>query len=202
MRARTHYRPRSHGLPHNPLKAVVAPRPIAWVSTYSATGIANLAPYSFFNLVSDDPPIVMFSSTGYKDTVRNIETKRAFAINLATLDLADEVSASSAALPPDASEFRHIGRDPVRCTDVDAPMLEEAGAVLECRLTEIREPQGLDGTSCGSFVVFGEVVGYDLADDLMLNGMFDTARAQSLARLGYREYAAVERTFEIARPKD
>ena len=200
MTARTHYDTENHGLPFNPLKALVAPRPIGWISTYTEGGVPNLAPYSFFNLVADSPKIVMFSSVGWKHSATNAAARGAFAVNLATHDLLDAMNTSSAAYPDGENEFEHAGLTSEPCVGVDAPMVGEAAAVLECRVTEIMQPRTVDDGIADSVVVFGQVMSFHIADRLMQNGRFDSAAAQLLSRLGYKDYATVERTFELARP--
>ena len=127
-----------HGLRHNPLKAIVAPRPIGWISTLSADGIANLAPYSFFNLVNDTPPMLMFSSTGHKDSVRNSEATGEFVFNLATRSLAEQVNATSAAFPSGVDEFEAAGLEKASGLVVACPRVAASPAALECRTVEVR----------------------------------------------------------------
>ena len=201
MTERSYHDARNHGLPHDPLKAIVAPRPIGWISTYASDGTANLAPYSFFNLVSDDPKIVMFASTGWKDSATNAIERGAFAVNLATYARRADVNASSASLPKGNSEFEAIGAAALPCRGVDAPMLGDVPAALECIVTEHLVPKDRGGADAKSVVVFGEVVGYHLARQVMRDGLFDTATAQPLARLGYRDYADVRETFALDRPR-
>ena len=191
-----------HGLPHDPLKAIVAPRPIGWISTYAEDGTPNLAPYSFFNLVSDDPKIVMFASTGWKDSATNARRRGAFAANFAGYGDRHAVSLSSATLPASRSEFAEIGREPIACRTIDAPMLGGLPAVLECVVTETVIPRRMDGEPAAAVIVFGQVVGYHLDPRFLRKGRFDTADAKPLARLGYRDYAAIGETFEIERPDD
>ena len=189
-----------HGLPHDPLKAIVAPRPIGWISTYDADGVPNLAPYSFFNLVSDRPKIVMFASVGWKDSATHAVARGAFAANLATAESAGAVNESSAAIERGESEFDRVGLTPVRCRHVDAPMIENNPAVLECRVTETLQPRSLDGDGSSAVLVFGQVVGYWIDDRLLRDGLFDSAAARPLSRLGYFDYASVDATFSMPRP--
>ena len=191
-----------HGLRHDPLKAIVAPRPIGWISTYAGNGTANLAPYSFFNLVSDRPRIVMFSSTGWKHSATHAIARGGFAANLATHAQRHLVSVTSATLPEGESEFDAVGLDPERCRTIDAPRIAGHPVTLECAVTEHMVPRTRHGGAAEAVVVFGEVVGYWLDDDYLRGGRFDTAAAAPLARLGYRDYAAVTETFEITRPDD
>ena len=182
--ARRYYDANHHGLPHDPLKAIVAPRPIGWISTYAEDGTANLAPYSFFNLVSDSPKIVMFSSTGWKNSATNAKERGAFAANFASGTDRRAVNASSAPLPQSQSEFETIGIEPVRCRSVDAPMLPNVAAVLECVVTETHVPATRSDGRADAVLVFGEVVGYHIADGALVGGRFDTAAAAPLSRLG------------------
>ena len=191
-----------HGLPHDPLKAIVAPRPIGWISTYAERGTPNLAPYSFFNLVSDRPRIVMFASTGWKHSATNAIARGGFAANLATHADRIAVSETSADLPPGESEFAAAGLAPLPCRAVDAPRIAGVGAALECAVTEHMVPRTRGGGEADAVVVFAEVVGYWLDERLVRDGRFQSARAGLLARLGYRDYASVTETFEIMRPTD
>ena len=191
-----------HGLARDPLKAIVAPRPIGWISTYGEDGTANLAPYSFFNLVSDDPKIVMFASTGWKHSATNAIRRGGFAANLATRAARDAVSLTSADLPGGESEFEAAGLAAAPCRAVDAPRLADNPAVLECAVTEHLVPRDRSGGAADAVLVLGEVVGYWLDERYVTDGRFDTARARPLARLGYRDYASVDETFEIMRPTD
>lgn len=190
-----------HGLPHDPLKAIVAPRPIGWISTYDDDGTPNLAPYSFFNMVSDRPKIVMFSSVGWKDSATHAKRRGAFAANLATGALARQVNETSAPVERGVSEFERAGLTPVRCQEVDAPMIEGSRAVLECRVTETMQPRSLDGAASTAVMVFGQVVGYWIDDELLRDGLFSSARAGLLSRLGYFDYATTDETFSMERPK-
>ncbi|MEO1109568.1 MAG: flavin reductase family protein [Pseudomonadota bacterium] len=199
------YRPEDgHGLPHNPFNAIVTPRPIGWISTRSADGINNLAPYSFFNAVAYTPPQVMFASTaskpdqdGTKDSVANIEATGVFCVNIVARAHQDAMNASSAALPKDADEFYHAGLTPEECETIPCARVANAPAALECKLTQIIT---LPGES--NRVVFGEVIGVHLRDDCMKDGKFDVTSFQPLARLGYRDYSVVSEVFSLSRPDE
>ncbi|PJE31987.1 NADH-FMN oxidoreductase RutF, flavin reductase (DIM6/NTAB) family [Pseudooceanicola antarcticus] len=196
------YEPKSgHPLPHNPFKAIVAPRPIGWISTRGSLG-DNLAPYSFFNAVSDSPMQVMFSSTGgkpdrevSKDSVAQIRETGVFCCNLVSFALRDEMNASSAGLPAGEDEFAAAGLQKADCETIDCPRVAAAPAALECRLTQIVK---LLGES--NYMVLGEVTGVHIDEDFLVDGMFDVTRAQTLSRLGYRDYAAVREVFSLNRP--
>ena len=197
------YRPEAgHGLPHNPFNAIIAPRPIGWISTRGSQG-DNLAPYSFFNAVAYTPPQVMFASTGAKadrkgtkDSVAQIIETGVFCVNIATGDLRDAVNASSAPLPAGASEFDASGIESADCTTIDCLRVAYAAANLECRMTQIVPLAGDN-----NFAVFGVVTGVHMRDDCVVDGRFDPRAAGGwIARLGYKDYAAVHDLFEMDRP--
>ncbi len=190
-----------HGLPHDPLKAIVSPRPIGWISSRSRDGALNLAPYSFFNALSSRPMLVWFASEGEKDSVTFIRETGEFVANLVTLDLAEKMNATSVDAPRGTSEFDLAGLTPAPSTLVAAPRVAEAHAALECKVTEIRRPVLLDGSEAGVTVVTGQVVGVHIDDACLTDGLFDSARAQNLARLGYMDYAAVQEVFRMRRPR-
>jgi flavin reductase (DIM6/NTAB) family NADH-FMN oxidoreductase RutF len=191
-----------HGLPHDPFKAIVAPRPIGWISSLDAQGRVNLAPYSFFNAFSTHPPIVGFSSEGLKDSVSFIAETGEFVCNLATYDLREAMNATSAPLPRGESEFSHagLGMEPSRL--VKPPRVKGVPAALECRLVEIVPLRTSDGDALPARLVLGHVVGVHIDDAfLTADGRFDTARARPIARCGYMDYAVVDSLFAIRRPR-
>ncbi|MDI4666048.1 flavin reductase family protein [Xanthobacter autotrophicus] len=191
---------RNHGLPHSPLKAIVAPRPIGWISSLTPDGVANLAPYSFFNMISETPPLVMFSSLGAKDSVANIEATGEFVCNLATLDLVDKVNLTSSPAPRNVSEFdtADIARAPSRL--VRPPRVAAAPCALECVYVETFRPRGRDGVEANAYVVIGEVVGVHIDDAAIIDGRVDIAELKVIARCGYLDYAPVDRLIERERP--
>ncbi|WP_417769516.1 flavin reductase family protein [Stappia sp.] len=191
---------KGHGLPHNPFKAIVAPRPIGWISTRSPEGVLNLAPYSFFNAVCDTPPIVMFSSSGYKDSVTNVDASGEFVFNLASEDLKDAMNVSSAPYPHGVSEFEKAGLTPAASTLIGTPRVAEAKAAFECRHLQTLRLAGLDGQPADSWVVFGEVVAVHIDESVLVDGLFDVTRARPLARLGYMDYSVVDAVFQMKRP--
>ncbi|NBN63655.1 flavin reductase family protein [Microvirga tunisiensis] len=188
------------GLSHNPFKALVAPRPIGWISTLDAEGRANLAPYSFFNAVDDAPPIVMFSSSGWKNTVANVEATGEFVCNIATEDLARQMNTTSASVPAGVDEFELAGLAKAPSRLVRAPRVAAAKAALECRLLQVVELTALDGTACDARVVFGQVIGLHVSEDVVVDGRIDMARLGLLARLGYMDYAVTREVFAMNRP--
>jgi flavin reductase (DIM6/NTAB) family NADH-FMN oxidoreductase RutF len=197
------YEPRSRDrqlLPHDPVKAIVAPRPIGWISTRALDGRVNLAPYSFFNAFSGAPPIVGFSSDGLKDSASFAKETGEFAYNLASFELLQAVSKTSAPLPRGTSEFDHAGLTMAPCRLIKAPRVAEAHAAFECKVVHFMQLKDSRGQPVDNFLVIGEVVGVHIDDAYIVNGRFDTAKARPLARLGYKDYSAVERTFELARP--
>ena len=206
MTARTlhSYEPRKgHGLPHDPFNAIVGPRPIGWISTQSATGALNLAPYSFFTAFNYVPPIVGFASIGAKDTLRNIEATGEFVWNLATHDLADAMNQSCAAVPPEVSEFELAGLTPLASEKVRPPRVAESPVTFECRSTQIVQLQGIDGEKVPTWLVLGEVVAVHIAKALLKDGVYDTAGAGHILRGGGpADYFTVgpEQLFRMHRP--
>ena len=136
------YRPEDgHGLPHNPLTAIVQPRPIGWISTRGPMG-DNLAPYSFFNAIAYAPPQVMFASTGRKDSVTNAEATGAFAVNIVEWAAREAMNRTSGTYPPGTDEFTLAGVERAECTTIDCPRVAHAPATLECRVTQILPLKG------------------------------------------------------------
>jgi flavin reductase (DIM6/NTAB) family NADH-FMN oxidoreductase RutF len=188
-------------LAHDPFKSIVAPRPIGWISTVDRSGMHNLAPYSYFNAVSAKPPMVMFSSDGWKDTVTACAETGEFVANLANWELREEMNASSAPLPRDRSEFPHVGLTPTPCRLVRAPRVAEAPAALECKVVEIFSPRALDGREIGNVIVIGEVVGVHVAERCIVDGVFDITRARPIARCGGDDFLGIDGLFRMSRPK-
>ncbi|WP_121063042.1 flavin reductase family protein [Chachezhania antarctica] len=199
------YRPEDgHGLPHNPFNAIVTPRPIAWVSTRDSDGIANLAPYSFFNATAYVPPQVMFASTsakddqdGTKDSVANIRDTGVFCINIVEYAARDAMNRSSQTLPKGVDEFTKARVTAIDCETIDCPRVDGAPAALECRLTQIVKQLGE-----ANYLVMGEVVGIHIRDNCLRDGIFDITTYEPLSRLGYRDYTKVSELFSLARPDD
>ncbi|WP_299349757.1 flavin reductase family protein [uncultured Shimia sp.] len=199
------YRPKDgHGLPHNPYNALIAPRPIAWISTEDADGVKNLAPYSFFNGTAYVPPQVMFASTGTKpdqengkDTLANIRATGVFCINLVAEAMQDAMNVSTTGFDKDVDEFARAGLTAAPCETINCPRLIDAPASMECEVTQILQMKGEN-----NYVVHGEVVGIHMRDDCIVDGLFDVSTFRPLARLGYRDYSVVDNTFTLARPDD
>ncbi len=192
---------KGHGLPHDPFKAIVAPRPIGWISTVALNGDVNLAPYSFFNAFSTNPFLVWFSSEGAKDSATFAGETGEFVANLVGRDLAEKMSRTAVDAPRGVNEFAYAGLTPSPSRLVAPPRVAEAPAALECKVTEILRPKGLDGNEAGVFVVVGEVVGIHIDDAYLKDGLFDTVKAGNVARLGYMDYSMINETFAMRRPR-
>lgn len=188
-------------LPHDPFKAIVAPRPIGWISTRARDGRVNLAPYSFFNGFSSAPPIVGFSSEGWKDSATFARESGEFVYNLATHGLRDPMNKTSAPFARGENEFELAGLTMAECRLVAAPRVKESPASMECKVIEVVEMRALTGRLAGAVLVLGEVVGFHIDEAFVRDGRFDTAGAHPLARCGYQDYAFVEEVFALARPK-
>ena len=196
------YEPRlGHGLKHDPFKAIVAPRPIGWITTMDAEGCVNLAPYSFFNAFNSNPPIVGFASEGRKDSLRNVEANGEFVCNLATRPLAEVMNRSSAPLPQGQSEMEFAGIEAAASRMVRPPRVAHTPAALECRLLQIVPLKNLDGVEVNTFLVLGQVVGVHIDRAYIKDGIFDTKAARPIGRCGYRgDYAEIGEMFEMIRP--
>ena len=190
-----------HGLPYNPFKALVAPRPIGWITTISANGEVNLSPYSYFNAVSDRPDIVEFSSHGRKDALVFAEETGEFVCNLATFDLREAMNRTSAPLPRGESELDFAGLTPAPCRLVKPPRVAESPVALECKWLRTVPLEPLAGPAQYHLVI-GEVVGTHIDDRFIVDGVVDTAAMRPIARAGYREYfvATPETNFAMTRP--
>lgn len=187
-------------LPHDPFKAIVAPRPIGWISSMGRDGSVNLAPYSFFNAIGSRPALVMFSSEGPKDSVSNITETMEFVCSLATYDLRDAMNATSAPLPRGTSEFVAAGLTPAPSRVVRPPRVAESPVALECKAIEVKALTDLDGRPMGNHLVIGQVVGVHIDDGMIVDGRFDLTLARPIARCGYKDYAVVTELFELERP--
>ncbi len=190
-----------HGLRHDPFKAIAAPRLIGWISSRSADGQLNLAPYSFFGAFASSPAIIGFCSEGYKDSIRNIEATGEFVWNLASKPLAAQMNRTSAPVAPDVDEFALAGLTPAPGRNVAVPHVGEAPAALECRLLQIVRLHALDGTPMDNYLALGQVVGVHIRQAYLKDGLFDTHAAQPVMRAGYRaDYAAIGEMFQMIRP--
>ena len=192
-----------HGLKHDPFNAIIGPRPIGWVSSKGKDGSVNLAPYSFFNAFCYTPPIIGFSSTTRKDSLRNIEETGEFVWNLADRKLAEAMNTSCASVPYGSDEFALAGLEKAPARLVAPPMVAAAGVNFECRLAEIVTLKSAAGVPSGAFLVLGEVVGAHINPALLKDGVFDTFGAGIILRAGgpsaYAEITEATR-FDMRRP--
>ncbi len=190
-------------LPHDPFKALVAPRPIGWVSTLGADGSVNLAPYSFFNAIGEAPPMLAFSSTGAKDSATFAAEGAEFVWNLVTWELREAMSTTSAPLPRGQSEFERAGLQMAPSRLVAPPRVAAARCAMECRVVHQIELRDLSGHPANQFLVVGQVVGVHLDEAAIHDEVVDTAALAPVARLGGpADYAVVREVFRMSRPTD
>lgn len=187
-------------LPHDPFKAIVAPRPIGWITSMSAKGEINLAPYSFFNGINSRPNLVMFASEGRKDSVTFIEETGEFVCNLATFDLREAMNDTSAPLARGVNEMARAGLEPAPCRIVKPPRVAQSPCALECKMLKIITMNAIDGTPVDCHVVFGQVVGVHIDDRFIKDGILDTAAMRPIARCGYDQFAVADTMFSMFRP--
>lgn len=191
------------GLKHSPFQALVAPRPIGWISTLSKEGVPNLSPYSYFNAISSGPPAVMFTASGdhaeggEKDSLRNARDTGEFVFNLCTEELVMRMNDSSTPAPRSIDEFSVAGLATVPSRMVRAPRVAQSPVHLECKVTHIMKiPE-----TANSHMVMGKVVAIHIKDEFITpEGRFDILKARPMARLGYFDYSAVTEIREIMRP--
>jgi flavin reductase (DIM6/NTAB) family NADH-FMN oxidoreductase RutF len=193
---------RDHGLPHDPMKALVGPRPIGWISAINNQGQVNLSPYSFFNAVAERPAIVAFSSVGYKDAVAFIDETREFVCNLATYDLREAMNKTSAPLPRGTDEMAFAGLQAEPSRLVKPPRVAGVAAALECKWLSTTQLETLEGTKTDQYLVLGQVVGIYIDDRFIVDGLVDTAAMRPIMRAGYMDYfvATPETRFAMQRP--
>ena len=200
------YQPsQGHGLPHDPLNAIIGPRPIGWIASLDGSGQRNLAPYSFFNCFNYRPPIIGFASSGWKDSVRNINETGEFVWNLTTRDLAERMNETSASLPHGEDEFTRAGLTPAPSRIVSAPRVAESPVNFECRLSQCIQLTTAAGSLVETWLVLGEVVAVHIDESLLEEGIYQTARAQPVLRGGgpsaYFTITEAQR-FDMRRPDD
>ncbi len=189
-------------LRHDPIKAIVAPRPIGWISTLDRDGRPNLAPFSFFNNLSSTPPTVVFSCETETDSCDNAEATGEFVCNFVSLDLAQQMNVTSEGFPPGVNEFEMAALEAAPCRLVKPPRVAQAPAALECKVLKAMNLTALDGQTLRARMVFGQVVGVHIRHEFITNGRFDTAKAQPVVRCGYlSDYAVVKEMFELPRPR-
>jgi flavin reductase (DIM6/NTAB) family NADH-FMN oxidoreductase RutF len=193
----------NHGLPFNPLKACVVPRPIGWLTTISAAGAVNLAPFSFFNVLSYDPPFVLFSAGsheedgGKKDSVINVEATGEFVYNMATWAQRDQMNQTALIVDRSLDEMAAAGLDPLPSRLVRPPRVKGSPVHFECRLHQIVTLPGRKPSS-EHHVVIGRVVAVHIDDAaLTSDGRVDVLKIRPIARLGYKDYTSVESVFQM-----
>lgn len=194
-----------HNLRHDPFKSIVGPRPIGWISTVSLDGIFNLAPYSFFNAFSHRPPILGFSSKGYKDTVKNIVDTRQFVWNLCNRPLVESMNKTSQGVDANIDEFQLSNLTPVIGHQVQAPRIKESPVSFECQVIDVIAMTDCNKQPIDTWFVFGQVVGVHIAKELLVDGVYDTARAGPVLRGGNTgDYFEITQSqlFQIERPND
>ena len=198
------YEPASgHRLPHDPLNAIVAPRPIGWVSTLSAGGVPNLAPYSFFNLFNYTPPLIGFSSMGWKDSVANIAATGEFVWNLVSRDLGEAMNATAANVAADVDEFALAGLETLASLHVKPPRVAASRAQFECKVTQIVRLETKEGRELDQWLVLGEAVAIHIDPAMLDDGVYQTARGEPILRGGGpADYFAIteESLFKMRRP--
>jgi flavin reductase (DIM6/NTAB) family NADH-FMN oxidoreductase RutF len=192
-----------HGLPYNPLKACVVPRPIAWISTLSKDGVVNLAPFSFSNILSYDPPYVCFSGAGnvadgnMKDTIVNAEETGEFVYNMATYDLRHQVTKTAMITGRQIDEMEAAGLQKLPSKLVKPPRVAGSPIHLECKYWKTVDLVGKRPVSCHK-VVFGEVIACHIDDEALTpEGLIDVLKIRPLSRLGYKDYTSIESIFQM-----
>jgi len=195
-------RKNDHGLPHDPFKAIVAPRPIGWITSMSAKGETNLAPYSYFNGASSKPPLIMFSSEGRKDSLTFIEETKEFVCNVAVFELRDAMNQTSAPFDRGINEMARAGLEPAPSRLVKPPRVAASPCALECKWLKTVPLTDLDGNTLDNHIVIGQVIGIHIDDRFIRDGLLDTAAMRPIARAGYHEYfvATPETRFALKRP--
>jgi flavin reductase (DIM6/NTAB) family NADH-FMN oxidoreductase RutF len=186
---------------HDPFKSLVAPRPIGWISTVGADGSVNLAPYSFFNAIGEDPPMLAFSSMGAKDSATFAGELREFVWNLVTWELREAMNETSAPLPRGDSEFARAGLEMAPSRLVSPPRVAASPCAMECRVVHAVELSDIHGRPADQYLVIGQVIGVHLAESALVDGVVETARLRPVARCGGpADYAVVDELFQMQRP--
>lgn len=192
-----------HRLPHDPLNAIVAPRPIGWISSQSASGTRNLAPYSFFNLINYHPPLIAFASAGWKDSVANIDATGEFVWNLATQAQAEAMNASSANVDAGVDEFELANLATLPSKMVKPPRVAGSPVHFECKLTQLVRLENRQGDALDQWLVIGEAVGIHIDPAMLEDGVYQTARPVPITRGGGpADYFAItqDALFRMKRP--
>ncbi len=195
-----------HGLKYNPFKSCIIPRPIAWITTVNEKGGTNCAPYSFFNGVSADPPMIMFANngkhpdiTGPKDTLSNIKKTKEFVVNIVSYDIKESMNATCAPLMPEESEIDFAKLEVLKSNLIIPPRIKISPINMECKLFKILElpcynPEEYNG------IVIGNVLAIHIKDEFIENDRINLKKMRPLSRLGYLDYSTVDSIFEMERP--
>lgn len=190
-----------HGLPHDPFKALVAPRPIAWISTLGKNGVANLAPYSAYNMVSNNPHMVMFSGAMSQHSTKHAIETGEFVVNVVPKALAEQMNLTSTPIEEGKSEFELANLDQVACQFIKAPRVAASPVSLECTFHSATTLPAPANRGRPSVVVFGLVVGVHIDDALITDqGRVDLTKIAPLSRAGYYDYGVFDDRFEMKRP--
>lgn len=190
-----------HGLRFDPFKAIVSPRPIGWISTVDSKGVANIAPYSFFNALGARPHLVGFSSDGMKHSIANAVETGEFVHNIVSGDLLEAMNKTALVVDKDVNEFDLAGIEMAPSRIVRAPRAARSPASLECKVVNFMELGSLSGKKSNIFLVVGEVVGVHIDDAFIVDGRFDLGCVMPAARCGYMDYAVVSEIFELEPPE-
>lgn len=194
-----------HGLPRDPFKSCIVPRPIGWLTTLDGQGRVNLAPFSFFNGIAADPPLVVVgingapAPTGMKDSLANCRETGEFVANMATWDLREAMNLTSAALPADVDELALAGLTPMASELVGPPRVAESPIHMECRVHDILDMPCTLPDSRNTLVI-GRIEGIHIDDSVLTDGLIDIAKIKPISRLGYMDYAVIEEVFTMSRP--
>ena len=194
-----------HGLPHDPFKSCVVPRPIGWITTISTDGIVNLAPYSFFNGCGDAPPQVMYAPLGQnldgdlKDSLTNVEATGEFVANMVTWELRDQMNETARHVPHATDEMALAGLETEVSQLVKPPRVKASPIHLECQYIQTVELRS-HREEYRNLVVFGEVIGIHIRDEVMTDGMVDMSKFKPIARLGYLDYSITDNVFSMPFP--
>jgi flavin reductase (DIM6/NTAB) family NADH-FMN oxidoreductase RutF len=178
----------NHGLPHNPYDAIVGPRPIGWITSMNLKGDVNLAPYSYFNSVSTDPPMMMFASDGRKDTIDYVEETGEFVCNLAIWDLRAQVKDTSLSFPRGVNEMAEVGLEPAFSVLVRPPRVKASPCALECKWLQTVRLTDLNNRPAPRYIIFGQVIGIHIEDSFIKDGLLDTAAMKPIHRGGYQDF--------------
>lgn len=195
----------NHGLPSNPFKSCIIPRPIGWITSFDQNENLNLAPYSYFNAIADIPPMIMFSVTtkhhdgGEKDTLRNIEETKEFVVNIATWNFRNEVNLSSTDFDRGVSEVEMAKLETLSSKIVKPPRIKGSPIHLECVYHQSVQLPVMDDKHTNRMVI-ARVVGIHIDDHIIIEGKIDVTKFKPIARLGYMEYSVVDHIFAMNRP--